>query len=814
MNNAIKLISALAVVVAAMLLSTATAMAADWPNSRDDAGNTGNSPETLSLPLTEAWHSSAPVVEENGAVVSNGIAYMASENSQLYAFDVATGSIVPGFPVSTAFSYSAPAVDAVNEKVYVLASSTLFAFNLDGTPAWTASVGTTGNNYNVGPVVDGGFVYLKAGGTLKKYDSTGALQWSVASSGINTQPAVSGGFVYVNTEGGQIRKYDKTTGTEVTSGGFPITTIGSQAGLAVADGKIFHKADQLYAYDASTGALAWSAADGGDSTYYDSPAVSNGVVYVYGWDAKLYAFDETTGATMAGFPSVALSTPSDRNWSSPSVAGDKVFVGAGTSQKLKVLGAAGSANAGVVLEEHSTFSADPQGFDLCSPIVSDGVVFAMLDGGGLYAFFTGGGGGTGSIVINGGDDCTESRDVTLTIDPDSYTEMRISEDPLFTGASFEPVATTKAFTLSAGYGTKTVYIQFRDSSGNLSNVFNDSIEYAADCNGGGGDITAQGTTVNTTEGASFSGTVATFEDPGNPQGTASDYSATIDWGDGTSSSAGTISGTGGNFTVDGTHTYTEEGTYDITVVITDVNDSSRTATAHSTANVEDAPLHSKCAAPRSSPQAFSGTTATFTDENSYADSSDFSATIDWGDSSSSSGTVSSGTGSGPYTVTGTHAYTSTGTYTITTTINDVGGSKTVARCKVLVFSFAPGGGAFVIGNKNHATGTHVYFWGAQWWMRNTLSGGLAPSGFKGWAKYPAQPTCGTNWSTDPGNSAPPPNGPLPAHIGVIVAKHTAKSGSQISGDTVHISVVKTDPGYAPQPAPGHPGTGTVEAQVC
>jgi hypothetical protein len=49
-------------------------------------------------------------------------------------------------------------------------------------------------------------------------------------------------------------------------------------------------------------------------------------------------------------------------------------------------------------------------------------------------------------------------------------------------------------------------------------------------------------------------------------------------------------------------------------------------------------------------------------------------------------------------------------------------------------------------------------------------------------------------------------------MGVIVASKIAKSGSQISGDTVHIVVVKTNSGY--QPNPGHAGTGTVEAQVC
>jgi hypothetical protein len=192
--------------------------------------------------------------------------------------------------------------------------------------------------------------------------------------------------------------------------------------------------------------------------------------------------------------------------------------------------------------------------------------------------------------------------------------------------------------------------------------------------------------------------------------------------------------------------------------------------------------------------------------------SDYTATINWGDSTSSAGTIGPGTGSGPYTVTGTHTYSATGPFTITTTIKDVGGSQSVASCQTVVFAFAPGGGAFVIGDGNRATATHVTFWGAQWPKLNHLSGGAAPTTFKGFAKNPTQPSCGVTWSTGPGNSAPPPNGPLPQYMGVIVTSHAAKSGSRISGNTVHIVVVRVDPGY--QPNPGHAGTGTVVIQVC
>ena len=76
-----------------------------------------------------------------------------------------------------------------------------------------------------------------------------------------------------------------------------------------------------------------------------------------------------------------------------------------------------------------------------------------------------------------------------------------------------------------------------------------------------------------------------------------------------------------------------------------------------------------------------------------------------------------------------------------------------------MFAFAPGGGGFVIGDNNSATAPRSTFWGAQWWKLNSLTGGDAPAAFKGFALNPPTPSCGTAWSTDPGNSAPPPPGP-------------------------------------------------------
>jgi hypothetical protein len=122
-------------------------------------------------------------------------------------------------------------------------------------------------------------------------------------------------------------------------------------------------------------------------------------------------------------------------------------------------------------------------------------------------------------------------------------------------------------------------------------------------------------------------------------------------------------------------------------------------------------------------------------------------------------------------------------------------------------------GSFVIGDGNAVVGNHVTFWGAQWADVNTLSGGAAPSGFKGFAgsTSPNPPICGGAWISNPGNSSGPPSS-VPSLIRVIVTSSITKSGPTISGNIPQMAIVLTDPGY--EPNPGHEGTGTVVAVFC
>ena len=69
------------------------------------------------------------------------------------------------------------------------------------------------------------------------------------------------------------------------------------------------------------------------------------------------------------------------------------------------------------------------------------------------------------------------------------------------------------------------------------------------------------------EGLAFSGVVANVTDPGDNE-PAADYSAVINWGDGSSATTASLSGpTGGPFTVSGSHTYPQTGQYGLTVSV-------------------------------------------------------------------------------------------------------------------------------------------------------------------------------------------------------------------------------------------------------
>ncbi len=206
-------------------------------------------------------------------------------------------------------------------------------------------------------------------------------------------------------------------------------------------------------------------------------------------------------------------------------------------------------------------------------------------------------------------------------------------------------------------------------------------------------LTAAGATMNGIQGNPLSTAaggvlVATFRDTGTP-GNASSYTATINWGDGTTSSPITITrqGTpnGADYSVFGDHTYAEIGTYPITLTITN-GANNAAVVASSQAVITDAALSPVATQPTASSTegaAFSGPVASFADGNPTAPLTDYNyVMINWGDGTPATiGTVSQPGGAGtPFVVGGVHTYADagvnggTGHYPIVVNVHDVDGS--------------------------------------------------------------------------------------------------------------------------------------------
>jgi Ca2+-binding RTX toxin-like protein len=156
---------------------------------------------------------------------------------------------------------------------------------------------------------------------------------------------------------------------------------------------------------------------------------------------------------------------------------------------------------------------------------------------------------------------------------------------------------------------------------------------------------------------------------------ASQLTLTVNWGDGTSEPGVLVptSGTTGG-TIANTHRYADNGTYTVTLTLTDGTNTVSDSFVATISNV--APLVGSIVgwadAVRGQLLSFR---LSFTDAGT-ADT--HTASIDWGDGTSSAGLV---TGAGSRNAFGSHIYTATGNYTLTFTITDDDGaavSKTKA----------------------------------------------------------------------------------------------------------------------------------------
>jgi hypothetical protein len=431
----------------------------------------------------------------------------------------------------------------------------------------------------------------------------------------------------------------------------------------------------------------------------DSATIApSGTVTVAEADVLSASGTNIQGDPGVAFNNVTVATFTDSN--TQNIAGDFLAAidwGDGTSST----GTIGGANGSFTVTGSHTYTQNGQdairvsigedpsdGQDTASAVASGTAIIGLAPGSGSAISATEG------TAIPAGTQVATFSDTTLTDTPLSFTATIDWGDGVTTAGTV--VGAAGSFTVTGGPHTFTdegldavTTTVTRTADATTATITGQATVHEADAL----SLTANnisgnsGQPLNNVQVATFTDTYA-----GN---VASDFTALIDWGDGTTT-PGTVSGGGGAFTVDGSHTYATGGTDQLKVSVEDdrLADGLATATATGTATATIAARTVTgqmvlTSATEATALANTTTVATFTDSVSSDAAGDFTATIDWGDGVTTTGTVVGSNGS--FTVEGGHTYADEGsdpaTVTLTHTADNAqttaSGSVAVAEADVL-----------------------------------------------------------------------------------------------------------------------------------
>jgi outer membrane protein assembly factor BamB len=282
-----------------------------WPLYGYTKNHTRYYPASASMrpPYRTVWTHGGSALLEFPPVMWGNRVFQLGDDAVVHAIDKYTGADQWSRRVG-ALSASTPAVSGGTVYVTVLSRSTggqggrVVAMNTaNGHIRWSRDLPSRAES---SPLLDKGRLFFGSqDGTVYALDArTGDVVWTYHAGGaVKASPSLSEGVLYFGDYSGELQAVRESDGHRLWRSGSGGALLGSgtfYSTPAVMYGRVFlgNTDGRVYAYDASTGRLDWAVQTG--AYVYASPAVTNApglgsTIYLGSYDGTFYAFDARTG---------------------------------------------------------------------------------------------------------------------------------------------------------------------------------------------------------------------------------------------------------------------------------------------------------------------------------------------------------------------------------------------------------------------------------------------------------------------------------------------------------------------------------------
>ncbi|HEY4429138.1 MAG TPA: PQQ-binding-like beta-propeller repeat protein [Solirubrobacteraceae bacterium] len=263
----------------------------------------------LRPPFRQLWAHNVGSLLEFPPVIYGERIFQLADNAALTARDKHSGHPVWSRQLGQ-LSASSPAVNAKTVYVTVLSSmhgespGRIWALNsTNGKTRWSRGLPAPSES---SPLLDGDRIFFGSqSGTVYALNARdGHLLWTYHAGGaVKASPTLSGGVLYFGDYSGHVQAVSEQTGRQLWSSGSEGALLGSgtfYSTPAVMYGRVFlgNTDGRIYAYDASSGKLDWAVQTG--AYVYASPAVTNApglgpTIYLGSYDGTFYALNARSG---------------------------------------------------------------------------------------------------------------------------------------------------------------------------------------------------------------------------------------------------------------------------------------------------------------------------------------------------------------------------------------------------------------------------------------------------------------------------------------------------------------------------------------